>query len=387
MAKGYLHVEIDTLQLSKHEGDVCGDVIMWERTESSTNLVISDGMGHGIKANIAAEMCAARLMELIRQGTSLRQAFSSLVHTMEQAKTSELPYAVFTVVRILNDGVSTVLSYEMPAPIFLARRYAQVLQQRTFSVGHSLIGEATCHLTKGEGIMVMSDGVTMAGLDSGQPGMVMGWGVEGVNQFSSDQMSSGVAFHDLPEHVMSRTVKLWGTSLGDDCSILLAGCRPGNTVNIFTGPPTDPEKDMEVVNRFMMLQGTKVVCGGITAQITAENLGVPIEMEEKPKSLLSPPRCYIDGIDLVSEGAITLNQIYNVLDEEPGALEDDSAVTELHELLKNADRVRIMMGGAINPATRDISFRQKGILTRQAIVPLLARKLQEAGKLVIVEDI
>lgn len=387
MAKGYLHVEIESLQRSKNPGDVCGDVILWERTPSTTDLVICDGMGHGVKANIAAEMCATRLMELIRQGISLREAFASVVNTMEQAKTTDLPYAVFTVIRILSDGVTTVLSYEMPGPIFLTRRYAQVLQQRTISLGRALICEANCHLTQNEGIVVMSDGITMAGLDSGLSGMVMGWGVQGVSQFSTDQMTNGVLFHDLPDHIMERTAQLWGKSLGDDCTVLLAGCRPGNTVNILTGPPTDPEHDQEVVNRFMMLPGSKVVCGGITAQITAESLGVTMEMETRPKSLLAPPRCYIDGIDLVTEGAITLNQLYNVLDEEPDALEDESAVTELYEMLKNADRVRILLGGAINPATRDISFKQKGILTRQAIVPLLAHKLEESGKLVIVEKI
>ncbi len=386
MAKGYLHVELELAQHAKHEGDVCGDVMLLERTPSATDIILCDGMGHGIKANIAAQMCVTRLMELIKQGITLRDAFCRVVDTMEQAKTQDLPYAVFTVIRILSDGVTTILTYEMPGPIFIAKRYAQSLQQRTISQKRALISEANCHLTAGEGVLIMSDGISMAGLDSGL-GMPMGWGVEGVSKLATDQLTMTVSFQNLPNRIMERTAQLWGKKLGDDCTVVLAHCRPGNTVNILTGPPKNPDHDQEVVNKFMMLNGLKVVCGGITAQIASESLGVPLEMETRPKSMLAPPRCFIDGIDLVTEGTITLNQIYNVLDEDPNSLEEGSAVTLLYQMLQNADRVRILLGGAINPATHDISFKQKGILTRQAIVPLLAKKLEDMGKLVIIEQV
>ena len=386
MAKGYLHVELELAQRAKHEGDVCGDVMLLERTASATDIILCDGMGHGIKANIAAQMCVTRLMELIKQGLTLRDAFCRVVDTMEQAKTQDLPYAVFSVIRILSDGVTTILTYEMPGPIFIAKRYAQSLQQRTISQKRALISEANCHLTAGEGVLIMSDGISMAGLDSGL-GMPMGWGVEGVSKLATDQLTMTVSFQNLPKRIMEHTAHLWGQKLGDDCTVVFAHCRPGNTVNILTGPPKNPDHDQEVVNKFMMLNGLKVVCGGITAQITSESLGVPLEMETRPKSMLAPPRCFIDGIDLVTEGTITLNQIYNVLDEDPSSLEEGSAVTLLYQMLQNADRVRILLGGAINPATHDISFKQKGILTRQAIVPLLAKKLEDMGKLVIIEQV
>ncbi len=110
-------------------------------------------------------------------------------------------------------------------------------------------------------------------------------------------------------------------------------------------------------------------------------------MEENPQSLLAPPRYQIEGIGLVTEGAVTLNQLYNVLDEDPSAFEEVSGVTELHALVHAADRINIWIGGAENPATTDISFRQQGILSRHKILPLLAKKLQEMGKLVVVKEV
>lgn len=381
---GYLHVEIETSQLPKKAGDPSGDVVAHERTASSTTIVVSDGIGHGIKAHIAAQMCVSRILELLRQGYSLRKAFNCLVTTLNKARGTDLPYAVFTVVRILNDGVTTVLTYEMPPPVFITQRYTQVLTQRTVMMDDVLIGESNCHIEPGEGVLVVTDGITQAGLGMG---LTSGWTIEGVSQFSNDCLSGRVPVKDMPDCILSQARQLWKKGLGDDCTVVLALCRPGKIVNILTGPPADPKADCEVVRRFTMMEGSKVVSGGTTSKIVAKCLGVDILMEANPQSTLAPPRYHIQGIDLVTEGAVTLNQVYNVLDEDPGKFDEESGVTQLHELLTSADRVNILVGLAINPATRDISFRQKGILTRHAILPLIAEKLRKSGKLVTIEHI
>jgi hypothetical protein len=384
MAEGYIHVEVDTQQVSKHPGDVCGDVVAYERTPSSFTIVVSDGMGHGIKAHIAAQMCVSRVLELLRQGISLRKTFSSMVNTLEQAKGTDLPYAVFTVARILNDGVTTVLTYEMPPPMFVTRRYSQILRRHATMEGHSLVGEANCHLSTDEGILIVTDGITQAGLGMG---LTNGWTVDGTSQYISDCLSDGASLRSVPRCALNRARELWTAGLGDDCTAVLASCRFGRTVNILTGPPSDKKKDHEVIGRFMLMDGVKVVCGGTTAQLVAKTLGKPLLMEPNPQSMLAPPRHILGGVDLVTEGAVTLNQVYNVLDEDYEVFDEESGVTQLHKFLREADRINIMLGSAVNPATADISFRQKGILTRQTIIPLIAEKLKDSGKLVVIERI
>ncbi|MHB0999554.1 MAG: SpoIIE family protein phosphatase [Armatimonadota bacterium] len=384
MDKGYIHVEIETAQTSKKAGAPCGDVVAYERTETSTTLVCSDGIGSGIKANIAAEMCVSRLLQLLRQGNSLRKAFTSMAATMDKAKGTDMPYAVFTVVRILNDGVATVLSYEMPPPIFVTSRYANVLPQRTVTMDTSLIGEANCHVEPGEGILVVSDGITQAGLGAG---LANGWGPEGVSQFISDRLRERINLSSIPKFVVQEARQVWGNVQGDDCTAALASCRWGKTVHILTGPPSNPIKDRPTVKQFLMLDGVKVVCGGTTSKIVADYLGTEVRVESNPRSTLAPAKYEVDGVDLVTEGAVTLNQMYNVFDEDPDNFDEESGVTELQELLRTADRVHFMIGRAENPANKDISFRQRGILTRQAIIPLICKKLQEAGKLVVIEFI
>ncbi len=381
---GYIHIEIESAQVSKKAASPCGDVFASERTPSSTTIVLSDGIGHGIKAHIAAQMCVSRIHELIRRGHSVRDAFARLVKTMNAARGTDMPYAVFTVMRILNDGATTILSYEMPPPMIATPKYVNVLPQRTMTMENALIGESHCHLVTGEGVLLVTDGITQAGLGTSYAN---GWTAEGVSSYTTDCIFDGLRLTDIPRTVLNMAREIWGKKLGDDCTALLAACRLGRVVNILTGPPAKPTNDRAAINRFMVASGSKVVCGGTTAKIVAEALGKAMTIEEKPQSMLAPPRYDIEGLDLVTEGAVTLNQVYNTMDIDSDTFDEDSAVVDLHKLLTTADRVNFFVGTAVNPATQDISFRQKGVLTRHAIISLLAGKLREAGKLVVVEYI
>ena len=182
---------------------------------------------------------------------------------------------------------------------------------------------------------------------------------------------------EIPELVRDEAVRLSPRG-GDDCTVLLALCRPGQVVNILTGPPQAAAQDWQVASRFLKSKGLKIVCGGTTAEIVARTLGQAVRVDEDGESLVAPPRYEIKGVDLVTEGVVTLNQVYNLLDEPLDRLTEDSGVTELCAFLQTADRVNIIFGGAQNRSSGDISFRQQGILTRERILPLIADKLRTA---------
>ncbi|HQG29238.1 MAG TPA: SpoIIE family protein phosphatase, partial [Candidatus Ozemobacteraceae bacterium] len=131
---GYLHVEVDAASSAKKRAAACGDVWSVERTPEATTILLSDGLGSGVKAAVAARMAVSRMTELLRRGFSMRQAFSRVVHTMHEARGTDLPYAVLSAIRLLNTGEATVLSYEMPTPLYLTRNAAVALQMRTIAL-------------------------------------------------------------------------------------------------------------------------------------------------------------------------------------------------------------------------------------------------------------
>ncbi|MFZ5952978.1 MAG: SpoIIE family protein phosphatase [Candidatus Rifleibacteriota bacterium] len=374
---GYLHVEINTAQSSKKKNAVCGDAFTFVRKPEATYILLSDGIGSGIKANVYAGMTINRLKTLIESGLSLRGAFAGLVKTMHTARGTDLPYAVFSVIQILKNGETTILAYEMPEGIFVGHRSATPLRKRDYALGSEVISETNLFLDPGEGIIVYSDGISQAGI-----GLTTrtGWSAKEICSFLNNHLFDSADMGATMIHDRAR--ELWQGHRGDDCTVISAFCRTGIVLNIFTGPPADRSIDGRIVREFCSGEGLKVVSGATTARVVANGLSQKLKINQDDHSLISPPGYHIDGIDLVTEGAVTLNQVYNILDVDPVKFEPDSSVSRLCEMIRSADRINFLVGNAENEAHEDISFRQRGIIPRKKIVRILAERLEQIGKLV-----
>ena len=299
---------------------------------------------------------------------------------MDRWRDPSKPFAAFSVARIRNDGMTTVLCYDAPPPLLVGPSQASRLPSRPLPWGKVLVTETQCQLRPGEGLLMMSDGITQAGIGTRFP---YGWDTDGVVRFANCALIRGSQVPHVPDLVLNEARKIWETN-GDDCTATLAYCRVGNVVSMFTGPPANRQSDGIMVQRFMDLPGEKVVCGGTTADIVASWLGTTVEVEQESTNTHVPPRYAIPGIDVVTEGAVTLNQVCNLLDLDIPLLKEDNGVADLHNLLRAADCVHIIHGTARNQAADSVTFHQLGILARHNVLPLLVEKLRAQGKLVTV---
>lgn len=176
----YIHTDIFSLQTSKKPEKPCGDVIGYRHSTEATTIILADGLGSGVKANIAAQMCVSRFLSLIDHGASLREAFSSIVKTMNDAWGRHDAFSVFSVARILSNGYTTILCYDSPSPLIISNGYAKVLEDRVYTLEKAIICENIGRLEEGEGLLLLSDGITQAGMGRG---MVNGWESKGVASF------------------------------------------------------------------------------------------------------------------------------------------------------------------------------------------------------------
>jgi anti-anti-sigma regulatory factor len=238
-------------------------------------------------------------------------------------------------------------------------------------------------LLPGDGLILLSDGITQAGIGNS---LAEGWQSAGVAEFISASACE-LDGQGLLERILQQARALWPSQAGDDMTAALLEARCGKVVNLLTGPPASASRDAQVVREFLDAQGTHVVCGATTASIVARHTGRSLQVDPDHKSLLAPPKYALAAADLVTEGSVTLNQVYNILDADPADWVDPSGVTELAALLKQADRVNITLGLTANPANAGMHFRQQGLLSRAKIVELLAGKLREMGKLVVVHSV
>ncbi len=378
-----LHCDAFLTMSPKHGGKPCGDVALLLRERHGTVALLADGLGSGLRANLAAQLCVSRLRALLEEGMPLFTTFSHVAQSMNRARGTTLPYAVFVLARVLRDGTAHVLSYDMPEPLLLHAGHAGVLPLRTRMMGKAIVGEAEFILAPGDGVMLFSDGVSQAGMGQG---FVHGWGSRGAATYL-DELPLGTPLCSLAGRVHDRALELNRGSVGDDTSVVLLVGRNEKKVVMFTGPPANPADDGTVTESFLRTSGAKVVCGATTASLVARVLRREVLVEHGERSLYSPPRSFIEGLDLVTEGAVTLNQVYNILDRDDVALEEGSAVTALSRLLREADSVHILLGGGINPVSGDAGFLLRGILERRSIVPVLAEKLRAMGKFVSIQEV
>jgi hypothetical protein len=375
-------MELDIRQSSKKNGLPCGDVVAWEKNPEGTYVVVADGLGSGIAANLAATFAVRRLLTLLKEGMPLRAAFAAVVADSEKAKKSHGPYVALLLARIYNHGQATILLYEMPVPLATENRYAFVLEKQPRPNAAGGFDELSFDLKKESALFLCSDGITQAGLGTRFP---EGWRETGVSAFINRSFQTGTGLADLAPKIQEQARRLDGSPQHDDMTVVCLLARAGQIVTVFSGPPETPAKDAEVVRDFLRTEGMRVVCGSTTAALTARAMGRTLKMEKAPMGYVEPPGYSLPGIDVVTEGAVTLNQVYNLLEEaELPPAGPHSAVATLCALLKFADRINWVVGRAQNVAHADIRFTQMGVLSRLKIIPLLAEKLKAQGKQVVV---
>lgn len=369
-------------QAIKHKKIVCGDAYLCERTFDYTEFVLCDGIGSGVYANIAAISCASRLMELFRTGVSQGAACEMVADSMHRARQEDIPFSAFSAARILHDGQFTVYSYEAPAPILIKDGTAIVLKPRFYTAGYEVIGESSGTLGVGDSLVLCSDGATQAGLGHGY---TFGIGPEGLAAYINACLSRGAALTELPEKITDMTLLISQGRHEDDTTVAILNCRQANEITMMSGPPSMKLKDRSFVERFMNSPGTHIVCGSTTAEILARELKREVRLKSAGTSFGSPPEYMMDGVDMVTEGAVILNQIYNILGENPDRFAFSSPVERLCALLLKADVVTFMIGRSVNSAHSDLVFKQLAIRPRDTTLKLISEKLRQLGKLVVEE--
>ena len=369
-------------QAAKSGNTVCGDTYLCERTLDHTEFVLCDGIGTGIYANIAAISCASRLMELFRSGVSQELACEMVAESMHRARKEDIPFSAFTAARILNDGQFTVYSYEAPAPIALRHGTASALKPHFHTTGEEAVGESSGTLSIGDSLILCTDGITQAGTGSGY---TFGIGEDNIADFLNMLQQKNVPFLETAGKIIDLTESISKGRHNDDKTVAILNCRNAVEVNVLTGPPSQKSKDRAFVERFMSLSGTRVVCGSTTAEILSRELKHDIRLKSVGASLARPPEYEMDGISIITEGAVALNQMYNILGENPDCFVSSSPVERLCALLAKADVITFMVGRSINKAHMELLFKQLGIRPREPAIRLITKRLKEMGKLVVEE--
>ena len=134
----------------------------------------------------------------------------------------------------------------------------------------------------------------------------------------------------------------------DDMSALVLYCREPRKSLIFTGPPFNQKNDTQYAQTFKDFKGKKVIAGGTTANLISRELNIPITMDTTISIGKLPSCSYMEGVDLVTEGILTLTQTLEYL--ENGEWDIDNAAGKLVKFLLDSDCIYFMVGAKLNQA-------------------------------------
>jgi len=178
---------------------------------------------------------------------------------------------------------------------------------------------------------------------------------------------------------MKKAEVLYGGQPGDDATFVGILARKPHRLLVFTGPPTDRAQDEPTVSRLIHFDGRKVVCGGTTANIVAEHLGEIVDTDLGTLREEVPPIGWINGVDLVTEGILTMAKTLQLLktcggDPRRLPVDRNGAALLTRELLR-ADSIRFLAGEQMNPFYQN-PLLPKNISIRHSLVEQVAATLR-----------
>lgn len=379
-----LFFEVGVSQLNKNNEELCGDSVEVARTRRSTIIIVSDGLGSGVKANILSSLTTKMAATMLKKGSDVDEVIETLAGTLPVCKVRQLAYSTFTILKLDHDGTAYVAEYDNPG--IIAGRDTRLigLGLRERQVGSRVIREATFKAQPGDWLVVVSDGVLHAGIGGVWN---LGWGFDRVSGYVQRLAASGLTAEEIAQNITSLCNKLYGSMPGDDTTCVAVRVRQPRELVMLVGPPKDKADDTKVVQKLLRSSGAKVVCGGTTANLVARALGQQISVDLDSCEVDIPPTGTLDGVDLVTEGMLTMVRTLEYLRQNvpPSWLlgRRDGASRLTHALLL-ADKIQVIVGRAINPAHQSPDV-PAALALKSQIVDDVIRELRRRQKKVAVE--
>ena len=385
-------VDVAYKSLNKFTEILCGDKVELLETEDSNIMILADGMGSGVKANILATLTSKILGTMFLNGASLEECVDTIVQTLPVCQVRKVAYSTFSILQVFHSGDAYLVEFDNPGCIFIRNGVLQKIPKNLREVEGKKINEFRFKVQKGDALILMSDGTIHAGVGEL---LNFGWLWEDIAQYAVKEYYKTVSAARLAAALSRACDELYQFKPGDDTTVAVMRVIDQKPVHLMTGPASNPDDDARMVRDFMSDESAKkIVSGGTSSTIVARVLNRTMDVSLDYTDPEIPPIAYIEGVDLVTEGVLTLNRTLQLirryvknetitedffleLDKKNGA----SMIAKM--LIEDCTEVHMYVGKAINSAYQNPNLPfDLGI--RQNLVDQLRHAIEEMGKKVSV---
>ena len=388
MNKMDLFIDVAYDSLIKKNEELCGDRVDIIRLEDSTIIVMADGLGSGVKANILASLTAKIASTMLKEGADIYETVDTIVNTLPVCKVRNIAYCTFTLMKIYNDGRVYIAEYDNP-PYFLIRNNKGIeMDKKESIINEKIVVESEFTLQEGDVLTVVSDGCIHAGIGNI---LNLGWSWENVQNYLIRNTQCRRSAKNITKDLIQVCWDLYGGKPGDDTTAVCVKARKPEVIDLFTGPPKDERNDNYAIREFMKGPGKKIICGGTTSNIASRELGrvLKVNLDFFDKDV--PPTATMDGIDLITEGVLTLSKAIEKLSnyeasfasqEHSRDLEGQDGASRLVKMLiEDCTHFNLWVGKAVNPAHQNPDF-PIDLSVKLNLVDQLVEYMKKFGKCV-----
>lgn len=305
----------------------------------------------------------------------LEDIVETIVGTLPVCSVRNVAYSTFSILKIARDGQVDIIDFDGLPPIKISRGFVDVIERTSREVAGKKINEAHIQLKEDDYLLITSDGVTEAGLGLTLP---LGLQTSGLVKALKENCRLNTSAQDLVNQVIDICMSYYINEPGDDTTAVAVHMRQAHECVIMTGVPCDMKDDARIVEDFLNVKGRKIICGGTTAQVFARETNREIEPVNSDSSGPIPPISKIKGVELVTEGIITMDHVTKLIEENDlEEKEEKNGATMLLDQLLYADKITIFFGTQLNKAYEKI---KPGIHLRDVLIDKLTSQLKALGK-------
>ena len=382
-------IDVAWKSLNKHHEELCGDKVEILKTEDSDIVILADGMGSGVKANILATLTSKILGTMLFEGATIESCVETIAKTLPICQVRKVAYATFSILQIFHNGDAYLVEFDNPDCVFIRNKKIVKYPYEERMIEGKKIHEYRFQVEQNDCFVLMSDGVIYAG--AGEILNLQGWTWESMADYTLQCTKKTLSASRLAALLSQACDDLYVQKPGDDTTVAVARVIERRVVNIFTGPPKSREDDEKLMHEFMHMEGKKIVSGGTSANIAARVLKKDIITKVDYNDPDVPPMATIEGLDLVTEGVLTMGKALKLLKrylrdefdvEFFDELDANNGASRLAKILiEECTQLNLFVGTAVNEAHQnselsfDLSVRMNLVEQLQSVVDKMGKKV------------
>lgn len=377
--------DIGYRSINHYGEELCGDhVDIVEQDDYSIVIVLADGLGSGVKASILSTLTSKIISTMMANGLSIEDCVSTIAATLPVCSVRGVAYSTFTIMHIVNNSELEIIQYDNPHVIMLRDGTNYDYDKTEMSICGKKIFKSRIMLREDDIFIAMSDGCPHAGIGTAYN---FGWKREDIISFMETVSVAGYTAKTLATILIDECNKLYGFEPGDDATACVVRVRKRQPMNLLFGPPSNRDDCDRMMSLFFSKEGKHIICGGTTSSIAAKYLGKTVKASLDFSASDVPPIAEIEGVDLVTEGVITVNKVLEYAKDylaenefyEHWSMKRDGASLICRLLFEEATDINFYVGRAVNPAHQNpdlpINFNIKMNLVKE-----LSECLKKMGK-------